>query len=115
MKAIHAIFGFKQMRPIHYIIAFIYLLGISFALSAAVTNFGIGLIGPSECEAAIIICLTFYLAQKAMVYLFLVERAHVVRGGRARHRDWVYVVGMVGAPRSHPRYHDCVFLSLSTH
>lgn len=95
LKAIHLAFGFRQMRPIHYLIACIYVLGILFAISAAVTNFGFGLIGPSECEAAIIICLTFYLGQKALVYLFLVERTHVVRGGRVRRKDWVYLVGMV--------------------
>lgn len=95
MRTIHNVFGFNQMRPIHYITACIYLLGISFAVSAAVINFGFGINGPSECEALIVICLSFYFGQKAMVYLFLVERTRVVRGSKASHRDWVYLFGLV--------------------
>lgn len=48
------------------------------------------------CRAAIDICLVFYVGGKVFLYLFLVERAHqLVATKMARHRDWVYIIGIL--------------------
>ena len=48
------------------------------------------------CRAAIDICLVFYVGGKVFLYLFLVERAHqLVATKMVRHRDWVYIIGIL--------------------
>ena len=84
------------MKPLHIITLLVYILGILFAISAAVNVFGVGLIGQQECRAAIIICLVFYLGQKLMLYAFLVERTHVIRSRNTpRYKNYIYMCGIV--------------------
>lgn len=73
-----------------------YCLAISFVVSAAVVESGLGLSSPSVCHAAIFICLTFYVGGKVAVYTFLVERAHALRAPYMRRsRDWIWLGGML--------------------
>ncbi|KAL1620560.1 hypothetical protein SLS56_009586 [Neofusicoccum ribis] len=50
------------------------------------------------CRGAILLCLTLYLSTKVCVYLFLVEKAYIVRGSNIpRYRDPLYVLNITGA------------------
>ncbi|KAL5395583.1 hypothetical protein PMIN02_003922 [Paraphaeosphaeria minitans] len=70
-------------------------LAISFVSSATIVESGLGLSTSTVCHAAIIICLAFYVSCKAVMYIFLVERAHALRAPyMKRSRDWIWLGGM---------------------
>ncbi|OJD32248.1 ring finger domain protein [Diplodia corticola] len=52
----------------------------------------------SICRGAILLCLTLYLSTKVCVYLFLVEKAYIVRGSNeSRYKDKLYIFNICGA------------------
>jgi hypothetical protein len=61
-----------------YLLA-VYFWGICFIISAATLQFGYGVSTQRVCLASIMLCLVFYVVDKVIMYLFLIERAHVVR------------------------------------
>ncbi|KAK7180838.1 hypothetical protein PSPO01_13118 [Paraphaeosphaeria sporulosa] len=71
-------------------------LAIFFVSSATIVESGLGLSTSAVCHAAIIICLVFYVSCKAVMYIFLVERAHALRAPyMKRSRDWIWLGGMM--------------------
>jgi hypothetical protein len=86
----------KSIKPLHLITMSVYTLGCLFALSATISIFGVGITRPQQCHGAIIMCTVFYLAEKFMLYAFLIERIHVVRARTTlRRKNPVYVVSLV--------------------
>ncbi|VDB85304.1 unnamed protein product [Peniophora sp. CBMAI 1063] len=65
-----------------------------FVLSSGISIFGIGLeSNESSCEAAIILCIAFYGTSKMLIYLFLIEKVHVVwTPEKPRFQSWVYII-----------------------
>ncbi|EOD51641.1 hypothetical protein UCRNP2_1568 [Neofusicoccum parvum UCRNP2] len=56
-----------------------------------VLNLGVGLSqSVTECSRGIFLCTWFYTTTKLGVYLFLMERAFIVRGGGIRLQSWHY-------------------------
>ncbi|KAK7044205.1 hypothetical protein VNI00_007925 [Paramarasmius palmivorus] len=56
-----------------------------------VLNLGVGLSSSlNECSRGIFLCTWFYTTTKLGVYLFLMERAFIVRGGGVRLKSWHY-------------------------
>ncbi|KAK7464066.1 hypothetical protein VKT23_006226 [Stygiomarasmius scandens] len=56
-----------------------------------VLNLGVGLsYSLDECSRGVFICTWFYTTTKLGVYLFLMERAFIVRGGGVRLQSWHY-------------------------
>ncbi|KAF2755842.1 hypothetical protein EJ05DRAFT_79515 [Pseudovirgaria hyperparasitica] len=77
-------------------VVLMYVMGIFFVFAAAVVEIGLGLSTPAVCQAAIFVCLVFYMASKLFMYIFLIERIHILRSPYSnRTRDWVWVGGMV--------------------
>ena len=67
---------------------------MAFCFSGFFIFYGYGDTSRDSCQAATIICVVFYLGQKVILYLFLVERIHIVRAfSRTRFQDCVYVLG----------------------
>jgi len=66
--------------------------------STAILQLGLGLTrNKASCEAAIFMCIFFYFTSKVIIYLFLIERVHIVRGcTRERQKDKVYIFNMFG-------------------
>ncbi|QBZ60315.1 hypothetical protein PoMZ_07255 [Pyricularia oryzae] len=78
----NAIKTWKRLPFVVWILFFIYVDSYMFVLSSAIIQYGIGInINLAACDAAIIVCLVFYVTTKA-VYLFLVEKAYIIRGTR---------------------------------
>ncbi len=46
------------------------------------------------CKTAVYLCLTFFIIDKIILYLFLVERSHQLRSHLARRKDWMYILGV---------------------
>ncbi|KAH0537839.1 hypothetical protein FGG08_005452 [Glutinoglossum americanum] len=82
----------EDLNVIRVIVFLLYIDGILFLMSSAILYFVWGLALKGRCEAAIQLCLVFYLSGKVLMYLFLVERSHVVRrsGFRRQSDVWYY-------------------------
>lgn len=84
------------MNTLRLLVIIIYILGICFVISGMVLQLGLGLTDWTRCNAAIDLCLVFYVGGKVVVYVFLVERAHAIRAARYRRfRDWIWIVSML--------------------
>ncbi|UPX12456.1 uncharacterized protein EKO05_0003002 [Ascochyta rabiei] len=67
-----------------------------FVFSAAVVESGLGLSSLKVCRGAVLLCLSFYMLSKVLMYLFLVERVHALRAPFVKRvRDWVCVTGFI--------------------
>lgn len=75
-----------------YLLA-VYVLGICFIILAATLRFGFESVNGRLCYASIILGLVFYVVDKVLIYLFLVERAHVIRCV-PRRRDYWYILNL---------------------
>ncbi|KIW04883.1 uncharacterized protein PV09_04058 [Verruconis gallopava] len=61
----------------------IYIDSFLFAFASTVLRFGVGVNQSlATCQAAILICLKFYLSTKVLIYFYFVEKAYLVRGSR---------------------------------
>jgi hypothetical protein len=84
-----------RMPLIRFYLLAVYFWGICFIISVATVQFGYGVSGQRVCLALIMLCLVFYVVDKVIMYLFLIERAHVVRCRQyARRSDRWYLVNM---------------------
>ncbi|KAF2118019.1 hypothetical protein BDV96DRAFT_644350 [Lophiotrema nucula] len=69
---------------------------IIFITSATVVETGQGLSTQILCYSAAIICLVFYTGNKLAIYVFLLERARVLRAPfTSRLKDWIWVAGII--------------------
>jgi hypothetical protein len=64
---------------IRWLVICIYVVGILFISSSTILQFGFGLNVASHCKTAILLCLVFYLSAKVLMYIFLAERARLMR------------------------------------
>jgi len=77
-----------------YLLA-VYFWGICFIISTAVVRSGFQVTSDSLCLASILLCLVFYVVDKVLMYLFLVERVYVVRRRRhSRCQDRLYLLNL---------------------
>ncbi|CAI6337285.1 unnamed protein product [Periconia digitata] len=73
-----------------------FLSSISFIMSVAILESGLGIQNDDQCHATIRVCIAMYLAGKITLYLFLLERVHIVRAPFVhRLRDPLWVIGMI--------------------
>ncbi|KAJ4351605.1 uncharacterized protein N0V89_006948 [Didymosphaeria variabile] len=78
------------------ILSFLFLFAICFIFATVVVESGQSLASSNLCYSAIIICLVFYTTNKLAIYIFLLERARIVRAPfMRRYRDWLWISGMV--------------------
>lgn len=70
----------------------IYVLAICLISSTGILIFAWDFTNETLCKWAIYVCLIFYLGSKVAMYLFLVERAHLIRC-LPRARDMVFLLG----------------------
>lgn len=86
---------FRELTLTHLILYALYVDALLFVIATAVMNSGIGLTSHKICSAAICLCIAFYITSKVLMYYFLIERAHAVRGPyMQRLTDWVWCLFM---------------------
>ncbi|KAF2811487.1 uncharacterized protein BDZ99DRAFT_384865 [Mytilinidion resinicola] len=90
------IHNLKTMNLIRFIVLLLNFLAIAFVISVAVLEIGLGLSTAPVCRSAVITCLSFYVANKVIMYVLLVERAHAMRSVYvSRRKDWIWLSGML--------------------
>ncbi|EUC44123.1 hypothetical protein COCMIDRAFT_99031 [Bipolaris oryzae ATCC 44560] len=87
----------KNMTLTHVYIFIDYISAMTFITAAAIVHNGLGITTDKICRAAIRLCLLFYTAGKVSMYLFLVERIHVLRAPyRSRWSDYLWIFSTIG-------------------
>jgi hypothetical protein len=74
----------------------LYATAMMFVASAAIMQNGIGINQPIVCHVGSYICLAFYVLNKALMYMFMIERAHSIRAPYTRRlKDLVWCFWML--------------------
>ncbi|KAF2183583.1 hypothetical protein K469DRAFT_668256 [Zopfia rhizophila CBS 207.26] len=88
----------NNLTPINWIrliIILLYVFAICFVSTAAILTSGLGLTSKRDCFTAVFACLLFYFGNKMIMYMFLIERAHIIRAPYERRiNDKVWIARM---------------------
>ncbi|KAH7344274.1 hypothetical protein BKA66DRAFT_434381 [Pyrenochaeta sp. MPI-SDFR-AT-0127] len=89
--------GKKSRNGLSDILVFLQgFVSIAFVFAVGIDTAGLGLTTDAQCYGAIRICISLYGAAKIALYLFLLERVHIVRAPFVdRVRDPIYIVGAI--------------------
>ncbi|TID19455.1 Helicase [Venturia nashicola] len=88
----------KSMNLMRFLVIALYILAMGFVASASIFQ-SIGVHQPAICFVGSYVCLAFYVASKALMYMFLVERAHSIRApytSRLHDKVWCFWQLMTG-------------------
>jgi hypothetical protein len=95
MSTIRQSRSLRQLSFVHILVLAIFFLTCAFCTSTLFFYFGVGIFNYKSCRSAVILCLVFYLGEKYVLYLFLVERTHITRAvSRHRRADPIYLAGL---------------------
>ncbi|PVI06433.1 hypothetical protein DM02DRAFT_492803, partial [Periconia macrospinosa] len=73
-----------------------FIVSVGFVTAVAVMESGLGQETYAQCHASIRVCIGMYMAGKIALYVFLIERVHIVRAPFVpRFRDPVWVIGVL--------------------
>ncbi|KAK3387678.1 hypothetical protein B0H63DRAFT_470687 [Podospora didyma] len=92
----------SRLPFVQWLVFAIYADSFLFVFATAILQFGFGVDhSVSVCEAAILLCLACYVTTKILIYMFLVEKAHIIRSSSQRPRlhSKLYIFnsfGMIG-------------------
>ena len=91
---------FFRMPFLRILMFLVYICALCFVVSAALIFFTFGLDVADNCLGAIWICLIFYFTYKTLIYLYLIERGHVLRvcdvPARTRDYIWLFNLALLG-------------------
>jgi hypothetical protein len=79
------------MNFMRFLTMALYIMALNFVVAGAVVETGMSMSTPTLCRDGTLICLSFYLVSKALMYMFIIERAHSIRAPYTRRlKDWVW-------------------------
>ncbi|TEA17808.1 hypothetical protein C8034_v012227 [Colletotrichum sidae] len=71
----------RMMPFVVWLVLLVYIDSYLFVFVTAVLQFALGVNTNIQiCDGAILLCLVCYITTKVLIYLFLVEKAHIIRG-----------------------------------
>ncbi|CAI6309562.1 unnamed protein product [Periconia digitata] len=73
------------------------VLALGLVVSGAILVYGLNLTTYKQCRASITVCLFLYFSSKIFLYIFYLERVHLVRSPDVfkRRHDKIWVIGMI--------------------
>ncbi|KAK2054276.1 hypothetical protein LY76DRAFT_686744 [Colletotrichum caudatum] len=88
--------AFKNWRRIPFVVWLVFAIyadSYLFVLSTAILQFALGVNTNIQiCDGAILLCLICYVTTKILIYMFLVEKAHIIRGAtKPRLKSKLYI------------------------
>ncbi|KAF2813843.1 uncharacterized protein BDZ99DRAFT_567569 [Mytilinidion resinicola] len=97
-RRLQTIHSWRALPLTSWLLIAIYVDSGLFVFVTAVISHGVDLNSSGDlCGGAILLCLICYLTTKIMIYLFLVEKAYIIRGSRqSRLKNKLYVVNFFG-------------------
>jgi hypothetical protein len=88
----------KSMNFMRFLVIALYITSMIFVAVAAILETGLGINEPSVCHAGSYVCIAFYILNKALMYMFMIERAHSIRAPyTSRLKDYVWCFWMLFA------------------
>lgn len=95
-----AVKSWRMLPCAMWLVVAVYVDSFLFVFVTALLKYGLGVNSAyAVCDAAILLCLVGYVSTKVLIYLFLVEKAFIIRGGmktRLRSKMWVFnAMGML--------------------
>ncbi|GKT49361.1 uncharacterized protein ColSpa_09542 [Colletotrichum spaethianum] len=81
-----------------FVVFAVYADSYLFVFVTAILQFALGVNTNIQiCDGAILLCLICYITTKVLIYLFLVEKAHIIRGAtKSRLRSKLYIFNSFG-------------------
>lgn len=94
----NAIRAWRRLPYVVWLLFFIYTDSYVFVVASTLVQYGIDInTSLAVCDAAILICLVFYVTTKIAIYLFLVEKAHIIRSTtKRRMQSKLYIFNSIG-------------------
>ncbi|KAF4453589.1 hypothetical protein F53441_3734 [Fusarium austroafricanum] len=96
-QRITAVRSWSRLPFVAWLVLIIYIDSYGFVFVSAVLQQVFGLnTSFNICHGAILLCLVCYVTTKILIYVFLVEKAHVIRSSTTRRRNsWLYLFNMI--------------------
>ncbi|KAF2191896.1 hypothetical protein K469DRAFT_655092 [Zopfia rhizophila CBS 207.26] len=95
-RRLQSIHSWKRLPLTSWLLVFIYCDSFAFVFVTAILSRGFDLNLLNICRSVIVLCLVCYMSTK-LIYLFLVEKAYIVRGRRqSRLKDKLYLFNFFG-------------------
>ncbi|EFQ32219.1 hypothetical protein CGRA01v4_00678 [Colletotrichum graminicola] len=93
-QRIVALKNWRRIPFVVWIVFAIYTDSYLFVFFTAILQFALGVnTNIHICDGAILLCLVCYITTKVLIYLFLVEKAHIIRGGmKPRLKSKLYIL-----------------------
>ncbi|OLN95292.1 hypothetical protein CCHL11_04737 [Colletotrichum chlorophyti] len=93
-----AIKNWKRIPFVVWLVLLIYTDSYLFVFVTAILQFALGVNTNIQiCDGAILLCLVCYITTKVLIYLFLVEKAHIIRGAtKPRLKSKLYIFNSFG-------------------
>ncbi|KAH8658091.1 hypothetical protein BX600DRAFT_468643 [Xylariales sp. PMI_506] len=92
-----AVKDWRSLPWIMWLVFLIYSMSILYVCGAVIVQYGVGTgRNATACSAAMIVCLSIYLSIKVLIYLFLIDRAHIIRGTtKSRLKSKLYLFNVI--------------------
>ncbi|OHF00410.1 hypothetical protein CORC01_04391 [Colletotrichum orchidophilum] len=90
--------NWRRIPFVVWLVLAVYIDSYLFVFVTAVLQFALGINNNVQiCDGAILLCLVCYLSTKVLIYLFLVEKAHIIRGAtKPRLQSKLYLFNSFG-------------------
>ncbi|EXF76900.1 hypothetical protein CFIO01_12562 [Colletotrichum fioriniae PJ7] len=90
--------NWRRIPFVVWLVLAVYIDSYLFVFVTAVLQFALGVNKNVQiCDGAILLCLVCYLSTKVLIYLFLVEKAHIIRGAtKPRLQSKLYLFNSFG-------------------
>ncbi|OHW92050.1 hypothetical protein CSPAE12_09285 [Colletotrichum incanum] len=88
----------RRMPFVVWLVLAVYTDSYLFVFVTAILQFALGVNTNIQiCDGAILLCLVCYITTKVLIYLFLVEKAHIIRGAtKPRLKSKLYIFNSFG-------------------
>ncbi|TQN69743.1 hypothetical protein CSHISOI_05725 [Colletotrichum shisoi] len=93
-----ALKNWRRIPFVVWLVLAVYVDSYLFVFVTAILQFALGVNTNIQiCDGAILLCLVCYITTKVLIYLFLVEKAHIIRGAtKPRLKSKLYIFNSFG-------------------
>lgn len=96
-RRLQSIYSWRRLPLTGWLLVLIYCDSFAFVFLTGILSRGFNMNLLNICRGVILLCLACYMTTKVLIYLFLVEKAYIVRGRRKpRLKDKLYLFNCFG-------------------
>ncbi|XTI95342.1 hypothetical protein V2W45_1016071 [Cenococcum geophilum] len=96
-RRLQSIYSWRRLPLTGWLLVLIYCDSFAFVFLTGIISRGFNMNALNICRGVILLCLACYMTTKVLIYLFLVEKAYIVRGRRQpRLKDKLYLFNCFG-------------------